>query len=115
MDDKTRVGVCIDTCHTFAAGYNIATDEGYEAVWKEFDEVIGLKYLSGMHINDSKKGLASHVDRHESLGKGAIGSRLFELIMNDPRTDNIPLILETPDDTIWADEIAWMYSLVKTE
>lgn len=115
VDDKTRVGVCIDTCHTFAAGYDIATDEGYESVWKEFDEVIGLKYLSGMHINDSKKGLASHVDRHESLGKGAIGSRLFELIMNDPRTDNIPLILETPDDTIWADEIAWMYSLVKND
>ena len=111
VDDKSRVGVCIDTCHTFAAGYDIATDEGYEAAWKAFDEIIGQHYLSGMHINDSKKGLASKVDRHESLGKGALGPRLFELIMNDPRTDNIPLILETPDDTIWADEIAWMYSL----
>ncbi|MDE6457680.1 MAG: deoxyribonuclease IV, partial [Muribaculum sp.] len=113
VEDKSRVGVCIDTCHTFAAGYDIATDEGYEAVWKEFDATIGLTYLSAMHINDSKKGLASRVDRHESLGKGAIGSRLFELLMNDPRTDNIPLILETPDETIWADEIAWMYSLIK--
>lgn len=98
VEDKSRVGVCIDTCHTFAAGYDIAADEGYEAVWKEFDETVGLNYLSGMHLNDSKKGLGSRVDRHESLGKGAIGARLFELLMNDPRTDNIPLILETPDD-----------------
>lgn len=113
VNDKSRVGVCIDTCHTFAAGYDIAVDEGYEAMWEEFDRTIGQDYLSGMHINDSKKGVGSHVDRHESLGKGAIGARLFELIMNDPRTDNIPLILETPDDTIWADEIAWMYSLQK--
>lgn len=113
VNDKSRVGVCIDTCHTFAAGYDIAVDEGYEAMWEEFDRTIGQGYLSGMHINDSKKGVGSHVDRHESLGKGAIGARLFELIMNDTRTDNIPLILETPDDTIWADEIAWMYSLQK--
>lgn len=94
-------------------GYDIAADEGYEAVWKEFDETVGLNYLSGMHLNDSKKGLGSRVDRHESLGKGAIGARLFELLMNDPRTDNIPLILETPDDSLWADEIAWLYSLEK--
>ncbi len=113
VEDKSRVGVCIDTCHTFAAGYDIAADEGYEAVWKEFDETVGLNYLSGMHLNDSKKGLGSRVDRHESLGKGAIGARLFELLMNDPRTDNIPLILETPDDSLWADEIAWLYSLEK--
>lgn len=113
VNDKSRVGVCIDTCHTFAAGYDIAVDEGYEAMWEEFDRTIGQGYLSGMHINDSKKGVGSRVDRHESLGKGAIGARLFELIMNDPRTDNIPLILETPDDTIWAEEIAWMYSLQK--
>lgn len=113
VEDKSRVGVCIDTCHTFAAGYDIAADEGYEAVWKEFDETVGLNYLSGMHLNDSKKGLGSRVDRHESLGKGAIGARLFGLLMNDPRTDNIPLILETPDDSLWADEIAWLYSLEK--
>ncbi len=113
VHDKSRVGVCIDTCHTFAAGYDIATDEGYEAMWQAFDREIGLGYLSGMHINDSKKGAGSRVDRHEKLGQGAIGSRLFELLMNDPRTDNIPLILETPDEAGWAEEIKWMYSLVR--
>lgn len=113
VKDKSRVGVCIDTCHAFAAGYDLSTAEGYEAMWKSFDEIIGLQYLSGMHINDSKKGLGSHIDRHESLGKGAIGSVFFSFMMNDPRLDNIPLILETPDDTIWAEEIEWLYSLVK--
>lgn len=113
VKDKSRVGVCIDTCHAFAAGYDLSTAEGYEAMWKSFDEIIGLQYLSGMHINDSKKGLGSHIDRHESLGKGAIGAEFFSFMMNDPRLDNIPLILETPDDTIWAEEIEWLYSLVK--
>lgn len=113
VKDKSRVGVCIDTCHAFAAGYDLSTAEGYESMWKSFDEIIGLQYLSGMHINDSKKGLGSHIDRHESLGKGAIGSVFFSFMMNDPRLDNIPLILETPDDTIWAEEIEWLYSLVK--
>lgn len=113
VKDKSRVGVCIDTCHAFAAGYDLSTAEGYETMWKSFDEIIGLPYLSGMHINDSKKGLGSHIDRHESLGKGAIGSVFFSFMMNDPRLDNIPLILETPDDTIWAEEIEWLYSLVK--
>lgn len=113
VKDKSRVGVCIDPCHAFAAGYDLSTADGYEAMWKSFDEIIGLQYLSGMHINDSKKGLGSHIDRHESLGKGAIGSEFFSLMMNDPRLDNIPLILETPDDTIWAEEIEWLYSLVK--
>ena len=113
VKDKSRVGVCIDTCHAFAAGYDLSTAEGYESMWKSFDEIIGLQYLSGMHINDSKKGLGSHIDRHESLGKGAIGSGFFSFMMNDPRLDNIPLILETPDDTIWAEEIEWLYSLVK--
>lgn len=111
INDKSRVGVCIDTCHTFAAGYDISTPAGYEATWKEFDEIIGLKYLCGMHINDSKKGLGSKVDRHESLGKGAIGEEFFRLMMNDPHLDGIPLILETPDESIWADEISWLYSL----
>lgn len=113
VKDKSRVGVCIDTCHAFAAGYDLSTAEGYEAMWKSFDEIIGLQYLSGMHINDSKKGLGSHIDRHESLGKGAIGAEFFSFMMNDPRLDNIPLILETPDDAIWAEEIEWLYSLVK--
>jgi len=113
VEDKTRVGVCIDTCHVYSAGYDIATPEGYEATWREFDEIIGIKYLSGMHINDSKRELSSRIDRHESLRKGTLGQEFFTMMMNDPRMDNIPLILETPDDTIWSEEISWLYSLVK--
>ena len=106
VEDKSRVGVCIDTCHTFAAGYDLATADGYEAFWNDFDRIIGLKYLSGMHINDSKKGLGSHVDRHELIGLGTLGNSFFERLMADSRVDNIPLILETPDESAWADEIA---------
>ncbi|MCM1349523.1 MAG: deoxyribonuclease IV [Firmicutes bacterium] len=113
VDHKNRVGVCIDSCHAFAAGYNLATPEGYEEMWQEFDREIGLQYLSGMHLNDSKKGLGSHVDRHESLGKGMIGPDFFRMMMNDPRLDSIPLILETPDESLWPQEIAWLYSLVE--
>lgn len=112
VDDKSRVGVCIDTCHAFAAGYDLATAEGYELTWKTFDETIGLSYLSGMHINDSRKGLGSKVDRHESLGLGTLGTEFFSRLVNDSRLDDIPLILETPDETKWAQEIAWLYSLV---
>lgn len=104
--DKSRVGVCIDTCHAFAAGYDLATTEGYEATWREFDSTIGLGYLSAMHINDSKRGLGSRIDRHESLGKGAIGIDFFRRLMADPRFDGIPLILETPDESLWPEEIA---------
>lgn len=111
--DKSRVGVCIDTCHAFAAGYDMSTAEGYEHTWQEFDRIVGLQYLCGMHINDSKKGVGSKIDRHESLGKGTLGKDFFERMMNDSRLDDIPLILETPDDTIWAEEIAWLYSLIK--
>lgn len=106
VEDKSRVGVCIDTCHTFAAGYDLATADGYEAFWNDFDRIIGLKYLSGMHINDSKKGLGSHVDRHELIGLGTLGNSFFVRLMADSRVDNIPLILETPDESAWADEIA---------
>lgn len=112
VSDRSRVGVCIDTCHTFAAGYDLASPEGYEATWREFDRTIGLDYLCGMHINDSKKGLGSHVDRHASLGQGELGEAFFRRMMNDPRLNGIPMILETPDDTIWAKEISWLYSLV---
>lgn len=111
VTDKERVGVCIDTCHTFAAGYDISTAEGYEDMWESFDRIIGIRYLSAMHINDSKKSAGSHVDRHESLGKGMIGKEFFGMMMNDLRLDNIPLILETPDESKWAEEIAWLYSL----
>jgi len=113
VDDKSRIGVCIDTCHAFAAGYDLSTEDGYEHTWQEFDRTIGMRYLCGMHINDSKKGLASKIDRHESLGKGMLGTDFFKRMMNDPRLDNIPLILETPDESIWAEEIKWLYSLIK--
>lgn len=113
IEDKSRIGVCVDTCHAFAAGYDIATPEGYISTWETFDNTIGLKYLSGMHINDSRKGLGCKIDRHEPLGKGMLGDEFFSMLMNDPRMDNIPLILETPDETIWAEEIAWLYSLAK--
>lgn len=111
VEDKSRVGVCIDTCHAYAAGYDLATDEGFAKTWQEFDRIVGFDYLRGMHLNDAKKGLGSRVDRHDSLGKGILGARCFELLMQDPRFDNIPLILETPDEAIWAEEIAWLYSL----
>jgi deoxyribonuclease IV len=110
VEDKKRVGVCIDTCHAFTAGYEMNTLEGYSLTWKQFEEIIGFDYLKGMHINDSKKELGSHVDRHDNLGKGFIGTNLFEWIMNDPRFDGIPLILETPDEEKWAEEIAQLIS-----
>lgn len=110
VDDKSRVGVCIDTCHSFAAGYDLTTPEGFKSTFKHFDEVVGFSSLKGMHINDSKKGLSSRVDRHDSLGKGMMGIEVFKLLMKDPRFDNIPLILETPEETIWKEEIAMLYS-----
>lgn len=113
VEDKTRVGVCIDSCHAFAAGYDLSTIDGYADTWRRFDEIIGFQYLSGMHLNDTKKGLASKVDRHETLGNGVLGADFFSFLMNDPRMDNIPLILETPDESIWVQEIAWLKSLIK--
>lgn len=113
VEDKSRVGVCIDSCHAFAAGYDLSTIDGYADTWRRFDEIVGMKYLSGMHLNDTKKGLASKVDRHETLGNGVLGADFFSFLMNDPRMDNIPLILETPDESIWAQEISWLKSLIK--
>ncbi|MBQ2045618.1 MAG: deoxyribonuclease IV [Muribaculaceae bacterium] len=113
VEDKSRVGVCIDSCHAFAAGYDLSTIDGYADTWRRFDETIGFKYLSGMHLNDTKKGLASKVDRHETLGNGVLGADFFSFLMNDPRMDNIPLILETPDMSIWPQEITWLKSLIK--
>ena len=111
VEDKSRVGVCIDTCHMFTAGYDIRTKEVYDKTWDEFERVVGFKYLMGMHINDSKKELASRVDRHDSIGKGFIGLDAFRYIMNDDRMDDIPLILETIDSSIWKEEIELLYSL----
>lgn len=113
IEDKSRVGVCIDTCHMFTAGYDIRTKETYEATWNEFDRIIGFQYLKGMHINDSKPDLGSHVDRHDSIGKGKLGLAPFEMLMNDPRMDDIPLVLETIDETIWADEIKMLYGMIR--
>ncbi|XKM14158.1 deoxyribonuclease IV [Orbaceae bacterium ac157xtp] len=113
VEDKTRVGVCIDTCHMFAAGYDIRTQKAYEQTFNEFEKIVGFKYLKAMHINDAKSEFASHVDRHDSLGKGNIGKDAFKFIMQDKRIDEIPLILETVDPSIWADEIAWLKSQAK--
>lgn len=96
ITEKKRVGVCFDTCHAFAAGYDLRTPEKYEAVWKTFDTIIGLEHLYAIHINDSKKPLGSHVDRHEEIGKGALGLEAFSLLFNDKRFFDIPKILETP-------------------
>ncbi len=112
VEDKSRVGVCIDTCHMFSAGYDIRTREAYDKSWSEFDKIVGFKYLMGMHINDSKAKFGSHVDRHHSLGKGEIGLDAFRFIMNDERMNDIPLILETIDDSIWKEEIELLYSFV---
>jgi apurinic endonuclease (APN1) len=119
VDDKSRVGVCIDTCHSFAAGYDLAGKgelmeeyPDYEAVMKHFGEVVGFKYLKGMHLNDAKKPLGSHVDRHAPLGQGEIGWDLFRKIIRDSRTDGIPLILETPEPDLWPQEIATLRSFI---
>lgn len=113
VEDKSRVGVCIDTCHAVAAGYDLISPEGYEKSFNDFERIVGFKYLRGMHLNDAKKGIGSRVDRHDSLGLGVIGKDLFARIMKDERMDNIPLILETPNEEIWAEEIAWMKSQVE--
>ncbi len=114
IEDKSRVGVCLDTCHTFTAGYDLRTREAYDQTMDEFEKIVGSKYLMGMHINDSKPKLGSRVDRHQSLGQGEIGWDAFRFIMNDPRMDDIPLVLETIDATIWAEEIKALYALIET-
>jgi deoxyribonuclease IV len=114
VDDKARIGVCLDTCHCFAAGYNITEKDGYEATLAEFDRVVGLHYLKGMHLNDAKKALGSRVDRHASLGKGFLGIEPFGFILNDRRMEDIPLILETPEEDLWPQEIAILKGLIRS-
>lgn len=106
VEDKSRVGVCLDTCHTFAAGYDLRTKEALDATFAEFGRIIGFGYLRGMHLNDAMRPLGSRIDRHSPLGDGEIGWECFRYIASDPRFDNIPLILETPDEARWAEEIA---------
>ncbi len=113
VEDKSRVGVCIDTCHAYTSGYDIKTEAGYRKTFDDFGTIVGFQYLKGMHLNDSKKELATRVDRHDSIGKGFIGIDLFRRIMNDPRFDDIPLILETPDVDLWPQEIELLYSLTE--
>lgn len=112
VKDQSRIGVCIDTCHAYTAGYNIRTQEGFEKTFLQFETLIGFGFLKGMHLNDSKKELGSRVDRHDNLGKGFLGLDPFKWIMADPRFDRIPLILETPDDTRWSEEIRLLKSFV---
>lgn len=108
VEDKTRVGVCIDTCHAFAGGYDLRTEAACDDTFAEFERIVGFRYLRGMHLNDAKSAFNSRVDRHHSLGAGNIGYAPFRYIMQDPRFDEMPLILETVDPDIWADEIAWL-------
>lgn len=113
VSDKNRIGVCIDTCHAFAGGYDFRSKEAYAKTMSEFDRIIGYKFLSGMHLNDTKNELGVRKDRHESLGKGFLGLSSFENIMNDKNIDEIPLILETIDESIWADEIRLLRDMIK--
>ncbi|WP_159564709.1 deoxyribonuclease IV [Budvicia diplopodorum] len=113
VQDKSRVGVCIDTCHAFAAGYDIRTEEACEQTFASFGNIVGFNYLRGMHLNDAKSEFGSRVDRHNSLGEGNIGKTVFSYIMRDDRFNNIPLILETTNPDIWKDEIAWLKSQQK--
>ena len=113
VEDKSRVGVCLDTCHTVAAGYDIIDAYSYNRVWEEFDQVVGFDYLRAIHLNDAKKGVGSRVDRHDSLGKGVMGMGMFERMMRDPRFDNMPIILETPDEALWKEEIALLKSFAQ--
>ena len=112
VKDKDRVGVCLDTCHTYTAGYDIKSPEGYEETLNTFDKIVGFEFLKGIHLNDSKKELGSRVDRHHSIGEGFLGEEVFKRIMNDPRFDNLPIILETPDDSKWAEEIKMLYGMI---
>jgi len=113
VSDKSRIGVCIDTCHAFTSGYDLSTAEGFKKVFADFDKIVGFKYLKGMHLNESKKAFGTRVDRHDNLHKGELGDEVFSLIMNDPRFDDMPLILETPEESLWPEEIAYLYSLQK--
>ncbi|MDF7825748.1 deoxyribonuclease IV [Pontiellaceae bacterium B12227] len=110
VEDKERVGVCIDTCHSFVAGYDLSTSESASAIFEDFDKTVGFKYLKGMHLNGSKKELGSRVDRHHSLEQGFLGLDVFKFIMADERFDGIPMVLETIDETIWDEEIELLRS-----
>jgi deoxyribonuclease-4 len=113
VEDKSRVGVCIDTCHAFTSGYDVKSLDGFKKTFEKFGEVVGFKYLKGMHLNDSKKEFGTRVDRHDNIGIGFIGEEPFGFVMNDPRFDDMPLILETPEESLWEQEIKKLYSFIK--
>ena len=113
VGDKSRVGVCIDTCHAFAAGYDLRTDEACDKTFAELERIVGFRYLKGMHLNDAMKILGSRVDRHTPLGEGMIGEACFRYIARDKRFDGIPLILETPDEARWPEEIAKLQAFAR--
>ena len=113
VEDRSRVGFCIDTCHAHAAGYDLTTPEGYRQTMEEADRIVGLSILRGLHLNDAKSELGSRVDRHAPLGRGTMGKEPFRLIMNDDRLNRLPMILETTEPENWADEIVWLRSLVE--
>ncbi len=113
VKNKERIGACIDTCHTITAGYELKDEVGYKKTMDEFEKYVGFKYLRGVHLNDSKFDTGSRKDRHDSIGKGILGMEFFERFMNDDRFDNIPIILETIDSSIWKEEINLLYSLIK--
>lgn len=111
VEDKSRVGVCLDTCHTFTAGYDLRTTADCETTFGEFDRTVGFSYLRGMHLNGSKAAFGSRVDRHHSLEQGELGLDVFRFIMNSDHFNDIPMVLETIDDSIWPEEIKLLYSL----
>ncbi|MBF0283547.1 MAG: deoxyribonuclease IV [Magnetococcales bacterium] len=113
IDDKGRVGVCLDTCHLFAAGYDLLSEEGWHGVLEDFERLVGFRYLRGVHLNDSKCKLGGRVDRHHSLGEGELGWEPFRRLMNDPRFDDIPMVLETIDESRWADEIRTLRGMIR--
>jgi len=113
VEDKSRVGVCIDTCHAYTSGYDVKTARGFQDTFEKFERIIGLKYLKGMHLNDTKKDFGTRVDRHENIGSGFLGEDTFSFVVNDNRFDNMPLILETPEESLWEAEIKKLYSLIR--
>lgn len=112
VEDKSRVGVCIDTCHAYTSGYDMVSEEAYNRTWDDFDSVVGMKYLCGMHLNDTMKALGSRVDRHAPLFTGHLDEGFWRRLMNDPRMNDMPLILETPNEEIWAEEIKRLYAMI---
>jgi deoxyribonuclease IV len=113
VEDKSRVGVCIDTCHAYTSGYDVKTLKGFIETFDTFERIIGLQYLKGIHLNDTKKDFGTRVDRHENIGVGFLGDETFSILVNDSRFDNMPLILETPEESLWEAEIKKLYSMIR--